>query len=163
MRKITLMLTFAALLPLGAAAQTPDSLYVVSAGRETPSALDDVRRVDVDSDGISVVLKSDDKGTTYAFADLQTIRFTPSGLPQTTAIAAVKTNGERMSLFVARDGSYVSVNGLNGKSADATIYNIAGAECRRIGSYNGGNISTSDLPHGVYIIKVGGNTAKFRK
>lgn len=154
----------AALLPLGAQAQSADSLYVVvNEGYEEDYPLTDVRRIDFTADGLSVVLKSDEAGTTYQFSEVKRICFTSTAPKEPDAINAVRSKAAAMSLFVARDGSYVGVNGWDGKPANVDIYSTAGASVLSQHSWNGGNIDTSALPHGVYIIKVGDKTAKFRK
>ena len=154
MKKHLLLLMF-----LGAAgtALAQDHVQVVVGGEELNYALDNVSRIEFVQEGINVV-QSDDAGDTYLFADnLERIVFHPT---IQTGIATVKD--DPMTLFVARDGSYVSIRGYKGEKAPVSIYAINGQRVLGL-NWSGGDIDISGLSQGIYVIKVGDKSAKFRK
>ena len=48
-------------------------------------------------------------------------------------------------------------------AAPLEIYSIGGGREVRIGEWNGTAVDVSSLPHGIYVLKAGSETAKFRK
>ena len=155
MKKHLLLLMF-----LGAAgtALAQDHVQVVMGGEQFNYALDDVSRIEFVQEGINVV-QSDEQGDTYLFADnLERIVFHPT---IETSVETVKT--EPMTLFVARDGSHVSVRGWHGDKAAVSIYALNGQRVLGLTGWNGSDIDISGLSQGVYVIKVGDKSAKFRK
>ncbi len=155
MKKHLLLLMF-----LGAAgtALAQDHVQVVVGGEQLNYALDNVSRIEFVQEGINVV-QSDEQGDTYLFADnLERIVFHPT---IQTGIATVKD--EQMTLFVARDGSHVSIRGYNGEKALVSIYAINGQRVLGLNNWTGGDIDISGLSQGIYVIKVGDKSAKFKK
>jgi len=155
MKKHLLLLMF-----LGAAgtALAQDHVQVVVGGEQLNYALDNVSRIEFVQEGINVV-QSDEQGDTYLFADnLERIVFHPT---IQTGIATVKD--EQMTLFVARDGSHVSIRGYKGEKALVSIYAINGQRVLGLNNWTGGDIDISGLSQGIYVIKVGDKSAKFKK
>lgn len=61
----------------------------------------------------------------------------------TSAITTVKAPNETMTLFVARDGSYLSVNGWKGDKAQVNIYSLNGQCVLAISNWTGSNTTSS--------------------
>ena len=155
MKKHLLLLMF-----LGAAGTSlaQDHVQVVVGGDKLNYALDQVQRIEFVQEGINV-MHSDDLGDTYLFTDnLERIVFHPT---IETSVETIKT--EPMALFVARDGSHVSVRGWQGDKAVVSIYALTGQRVLGLNDWRGGDIDISGLSQGVYVIKVGDKSAKFRK
>ncbi|MBR1725082.1 MAG: T9SS type A sorting domain-containing protein [Muribaculaceae bacterium] len=146
------------LLGVAGTALAQDHVQVVTSGSEFNYGLDDVQRIEFTQEGINVV-RSDDMGDLYLFSDnLERIVLHPT---IETSVQTVKT--EPMTLFVARDGSHVSVRGWQGDKAAVSIYALNGQRVLGLTGWTGGDIDISGLPQGVYVIKVGDKSAKFRK
>lgn len=141
-------------------ADDEDKLVVVTNTDEKSYAIDEVRRIDLSDTGIKV-LRSDETGDEYAFDDIRKIVFTTSP----TGIETPMTTDEaRLTLFVSKDGNTINVRGWQqGVRADVDIYSASGAKTMSLRQWNGGAIDISTLAHGIYVIKVDKQTAKFRK
>ena len=137
---------------------------LIAAGSHTKDYwADQISRIEFGETGITVV-KSDQRGDTYLFDTLEKIVFDrKSSLPGPNAIGGVVAEKQPMTLFVARDGSVVSVRGWQGEQAEVSIYAASGAKLVDLKQWRGADINVGQLPHGVYVIKVGDKSAKFRK
>lgn len=133
-----------------------DKVQVILSDRAMTYNVDDVLRIGFEELGVTVYL-TEEGGDTYLFGDLDKILFHPTN----TAVQQVVEN--QMKLFVARDGSFVSVRGWDGKQADVSIYSVNGQRVFSAKQWQGTDIDVSGLAHGVYVIKVGDKSAKFRK
>lgn len=149
------------LLGTAATAHATDVVRVVAGGVNKDYHTQNVAKIEFAEDGINVI-RTNDTGDTYLFSDeVEKIQFHPEN---PSAITTVKTgDAEAMTLFVARDGSYVSVRGWKGDKAQVSIYAINGQRVLANGNWTGGDIDVSSLAHGIYVIKVGDKSAKFRK
>ena len=141
-------------------ASADDNVTVVTASGETPYAMESISRIDFSETGITVVAQ-DKEGVTYAFDEIRKIVFTttPAGIePMTTA------QKSKLTLTVADGGRSITVNGWGDRgAASLEIYSIGGGREVRIGEWNGTAVDVSSLPHGIYVLKAGSETAKFRK
>ena len=67
-------------------------------------------------------------------------------------------------LRLTNKGNLLHVDGWDKfKSIQADIYKVNGTEVKSFKQWNGEDIDISSLPHGVYIIKLGSQAAKFNK
>lgn len=163
MRKTIFLLALLPLLPwLSARADGGDNLVVRTTTGETSSLLDNVRRIDFTQTGIAVVSKSDQTAT-YAFDDVTSIYF-GSTVNAIESIRTGKTAGGKLLLYAPKDAGYVAVKGWTpGTAADVAIYTTTGAVTKKLKGWKGENIDITNLPKGVYIIKVGSKAAKFNR
>jgi len=122
----------------------------------TDYVVDELSRINFGDDGITM-LRSDETGDTYVLSEVSKILFHP-------APTAVKEITEpKMTLFVARDGSFVSLRGWQGERATVNIYSINGQQVYGNTRWQGGDIDISGLEQGIYVIQVDGKSAKFKK
>lgn len=133
-----------------------DKVQVVLGDRAMTYNVDDVLRIGFEELGVTVYL-TEEGGDTYLFGGLDRILFHPTN----TAVQQVTEN--QMKLFVARDGSFISVRGWDGKQANVAIYSVNGQRVFSAKQWRGADIDVSGLAHGVYVISVGDKSAKFRK
>ena len=141
-------------------AQQIDSLVVSNGSGDKAFLLDDVRRIDFSSDGMTVVSRSS-SDQVFAFSDISKVFFGGS----TTDIRSVsgKVNPSLL-LRLTNQGNLLRVDGWDkSKSTQAEIYQANGTEVKLLKQWNGEDIDISSLPHGVYIIKLGSQAAKFNK
>lgn len=144
-----------------ALAHADDAVRVVAASGEKDYHTKNVAKIEFAEDGINVI-RTNDTGDTYLFSDgVEKIMFHPEN---PSAITTVKTGDkELMTLFVARDGSFLRVNGWNGDKAQVSIFALNGQQVLSASNWTGCDIDVSNLAHGIYVIKVGDKSAKFRK
>ena len=141
-------------------AQQIDSLVVSNGSGDKAFLLDDVRRIDFSSDGMTVVSRTSNDQV-FAFSDINKVFFGGS----TTDIRSVsgKVNPSLL-LRLTNQGNLLHVDGwVKSKSIQAEIYQANGTEVKFLKQWNGEDIDISSLPHGVYIIKLGSQAAKFNK
>lgn len=137
-----------------------DKMTVVTASGESPFEMESISRIDFSDAGLTVVSEGE-AGVTFAFDEIKKIVFstTPAGIEPMTAVQKSK-----LTLTVANGGQSVSVNGWGDRgTAPLEIYSIGGCQEIKIGGWNGSSVDVSSLPHGIYILKAGDETAKFRK
>lgn len=145
---------------LAASATADDKVVVVTASGENSYPIGEVQRIDF-SAGALTVLKTDGEGTTYAFDQVKRIVFdqAPTSIEKPAAMQQ-----QRLTLTVSADGSTLRVNGWQqGQSASMELYSAGGGSVARQKGWSGETVDIASLPHGVYIIRVGNQTAKFRK
>lgn len=154
-------LLFLMLLATATMTHADDYVSVVAGGAEKDYHTQNVAKIEFTQDGINVI-RTNDTGDTYLFSDgVEKIMFHPSN---PSAITTVKNDGsQEMTLFVARNGNYVRVNGWMGDKAQVSIYALNGQQVLALGNWKGSDINVSALPSGIYVIKVGNKSAKFRK
>lgn len=137
-----------------------DNFSVVTAKGTTSYDISAVSRIDFSDDGLTILSEGKD-GVTYAFDEIKKIVFS-----QTTAGVepmAISRKG-KLTLTVANGGGTVTVNGWGSRGkVPLAIYDTAGNKACEIGTWDGESIDVSALPHGIYILKIGEDTAKFRK
>lgn len=152
------MLMAAAMLALGAHAD--DKVHVVTKTADNAFATDEVQRIDFAGDALNVV-STDGTSTTYAFDEVVKITFED----ESTAIQAVTAPQKaRLTFTIANDGSTLTVNGWDtAAQTSLQLYSVSGANVATQPGWNGQTVDISQLPHGVYVLKVGNRTAKFRK
>lgn len=135
-----------------------DYVQVVAGGLQLNYELEKLSRIEFAQDGINVVA-SDETGDLYLFDDnLEKIVFHPT---KETSVATI--TDKQMTLFVARDGSHVAIRGYEGGKTTVDIYALTGQRMLTLRDWNGNDIDVSGLTQGVYVIKVGNKSAKFRK
>lgn len=152
------MLMAAALVALGAHAD--DKVHVVTKSADNAFAISEVQRIDFAGDALNVV-STNGESTTYAFDDVVKITFDESS----TAIQTVAAPGQgRLTFTVANDGTTLTVNGWDSSAQTSLqLYSVGGANVASQAHWSGQSVDISSLPHGVYVLKVGNRTAKFRK
>ena len=156
--KRTMALASMLLLALGS--QADDKVVVVTQNGQTAYTMDNVARINVGSDDLAVVT-SDGKSTTYAFDDVQRIVIGDDA----TAIGSVHNDAsDGLTLTVASDGSSMTVGGWHeDQTATLELFDVAGHALARQAAWHGEAVNISSLPSGVYVLRIGSHTAKFRK
>ena len=159
MKHINKML-LAPLLALSMAAQAGDKVTVVTTTGAKAYDISTVERINVGGDALSVVC-SDGNSTTYAFDEVT--RIVISG--DATAISEVSADDNaQLTLSVAADGTWMRVNGWDNTQTTAlSIFTTNGQTALCLDSWHGGVVDIAALPHGIYVVKAGQHTAKFRK
>lgn len=154
----TLLLALMALTAMSS--QADDKVVVVTSDGQTAYNIDEVKRIDFADDQLNVV-KTDGEGTTYAFDNVKKLVFTQDA----SAIEAATTStAARLTLTISPDGTMLTVNGWNPtETATLTIYGVSGTQLLAQRHWNGQPTSIAQLPHGIYVVKAGRCTAKFRK
>ena len=156
-RKTTLMaFLLSATLPVCA----DDNVTVVTSAGETPYPMESISRIDFSDAGITVVASSGDE-VTYAFDEIRKIVFstTPTGIEPMTTVRKSK-----LMLTVTDGGRSVRINGWGDRgAASLEIYGLNGGKEVNVSGWDGSVVDVSSLSHGIYILKVGSETAKFRK
>lgn len=166
MKKSTLLLlALPLLLPVAArAVDGSDVLVVRTSGGDKPSAIDEVRRIDFAGDKVNVVYRDTQAVTaTYAFDDVSAIAFNllPTGVE---AVTAGKPDGAALLLRVMSDGNVLKVSGWDSaRQATLEVFNLQGMTLARLAGWHGQDVDVSDLPAGVYVVKIGNKAAKFIK
>ena len=150
----------ASLLALAVAAQADDKVTVVTTQGETSYDISSVARIDLGDTELKVVA-ADGTGTTYAFDEVTKIIISGDA----TAInAPASADASRLTLTVAQDGTWMRINGWDASQTSAlTLYGTDGQTLLRLDSWSGETVDIASLPHGVYVVKAGTHTAKFRK
>ena len=70
----------------------------------------------------------------------------------------------KLTLTVADGGRSVRINGWGDRgAASLEIYGLNGGKEVNVSGWDGSVVDVSSLPHGIYILNVGNETAKFRK
>ncbi|MGI6223643.1 MAG: T9SS type A sorting domain-containing protein [Prevotella sp.] len=161
MRKTLALLLLSLLASSPTWAQNDKKLVVESKeGVNEEYPLPDVQRIDFSSTGITVVEDSE-TGTAYAFDEIKKITFTT----YSTGISQIRTDSKSAKrIFISSDGARLTIEGWDAsKYADLSIYSVNGARQMAIGNWNGQSIDITGLPHGIYVVKAGNNSGKFRK
>lgn len=155
----TFLLAALSLLSLNTQAQ--DKVVVVStSGVETAYNIDEVQRLDFSGDALNVVA-TDATSTTYAFDEVQKIVFQSTA---TSISATPLATAARLTLTITADGSRLTVNGWDSaQTAALSIYATNGARVMHQSQWNGQGVDIAQLAHGIYVVKAGNHTAKFRK
>ena len=156
------MLLLAVLIACPLYADDADKILIDAGSKSKLYAVSDIRRIEFNESDICVV-ETTENGTVYAFEEIRKIVFNPS---ETDAIESVAMSSQRenISLFVSSDGNSITVRGWDStRTVSAELYNVSGKRLLSQKRWSGESISISNLPTGVYIIKVGKHTAKFRK
>lgn len=161
MRKTFTMLLFSMTAILPMTAQSDKSMVVETKNSGTQQFnLSDIRRLDFSNEGVSVV-SVDKDGATFAFDDIKKITFGSA----TNGISQIKTEGAPgQSIFISSDGNDLTIKGWNPSVyADLSIFTVGGAQLLNEERWNGQPVNISSLPKGVYVVRVGKRTGKFRK
>ncbi len=143
------------------AASADNKVVVVTKQGSQTYDINNVDRIDISGTALKVVA-TDGKGTTYAFDNVLKIMLTDStdGLDNTNT----ETSSKSLTLTVFADGNTMHVNGWNNSvSASLDIYDLNGKKFVHINEWKGQDTDISHLAEGIYILKIGSNTAKFKK
>lgn len=150
----------APLLALTLAAQADDKVTVVTTQGETSYDISSVARIDLGDTELKVV-SADGTGTTYAFSEVTKIVISSDA---TGITAPSSADAERLTLTVSQDGTQMRINGWDAfQTAALTVYGTDGQSVLRLDSWSGETVDIASLPHGIYVVKAGTHTAKFRK
>lgn len=150
----------AALLAFTLGTQADDKVVVVTANGQTEYNTSDVARIEIGDTQLKVVA-ADGTGTTYAFDEVLRIALSADGTGISTPTAAAAA---RLTLTVSSDGTQMRVNGWDAQqTAPLTVYTTNGAAALHFDAWSGQAVDITALPSGVYVVKAGKHTAKFRK
>lgn len=161
MKKVALIAFIAIAVCCGSAsAEDIKSVGIQTASGQQLTAIDDLRRIDVSSEQVTLV-KNTDQGSSYALDEVRKIYFST----ESSAIEDIAQDQvQRPTIFVTADGSSVTISPWDEKiHTRATIHAIDGKELIAVPNWNGTPISISSLPSGVYIIVAGSASGKFIK
>ncbi|MDO4159081.1 MAG: T9SS type A sorting domain-containing protein [Prevotellaceae bacterium] len=137
-----------------------DNIVVQTQTGNNAYGISDVRCISFGDNDVTVI-KSDASGDTYAFDGIKKIYFEPIA---TGLVSTKKLSEEKLTVFIPKDGSYLSIGGWqDGKSADVDIFSVSGSKVISIKQWKGESVNISSLSHGVYVIKINNQTAKFKK
>jgi hypothetical protein len=142
---------------LGLSLSTIAQDMIVSATSATKSwNITEVRSFRFVDGKMIVKLKNGEDTEEINLSEISTIKFGNS----TTAITHVK--GENENVRFTLNGQHIVVEGLK-QSVSMVIYAVSGSQVLRQNAWNGGSIDISNLPKGIYIIKLDNKNFKFRK
>lgn len=150
-----------ATLSVAGSAFAGDKIDVKTAAGSSSYEADGVEQIRFDDTGI-VIVKSDSNGDTFPIGDVQAIVFSDGQ----GAVQSITAEGQsaRLTAFIPRDGSSLTVFGWDSdETASLKLYNASGSLVKQVDGWNGSQVDISDLPHGVYILNIGGKSAKIRK
>lgn len=155
-RKIAL----ASLLALSLGSWADDRVKVVTKQGTQTYSMDKLTRIDINDDALKVVA-TNGGNTTYAFDDVQTIVI---ALETTAVNSATADSATPMTLTVSADGTQMSFDGWDAsQQAKLAIYDTTGCAVMQQATWHGETLDISQLAHGVYVVKAGTHTAKFKK
>ena len=147
-----------ALLVTALGANADDVVTVVTQNGQKSYSMDKLSRIQLNEDNLMVV-DSNEKGTTYAFDDVQRILISLDA----TAVNDATADG-KLTLTVSTDGTEMCVDGWDSSQmASLRVYDASGRSVMNSERWQGETIDISSLPQGVYVVKAGTHTAKFRK
>lgn len=147
-----------ALLVTALGAYADDVVTVVTQNGQKSYSMDKLSRIQLNEDNLMVV-ETNEKGTTYAFDDVQRILISLDA----TAVNDATADG-KLTLTVSTDGTEMCVDGWDSSQmASLRVYDASGRSVMHSERWQGETIDISSLPQGVYVVKAGTHTAKFRK
>lgn len=156
------MMLLAVLIVCPLHADDTDKVLIDAGSKSKLYAVSDIRRIEFNESDICVV-ETTEIGTVYAFDEIRKIVFNPSEADAIESVA-MPSQRDNISLLVSSDGNLITVRGWdNARTASVELYNTSGKRLLSQKRWSGESISISNLPTGVYIIKVDRQTAKFRK
>lgn len=154
----TRIIAILALLVTALGTHADDVVTVVTQNGQKSYDMNKLARIELGEDDL-VVVGSDEKGTTYAFDKVQKILISLN----TTALNDA-TADSKLTLTVSTDGAEMSFNGWDSNiTAPLYVYDAGGKSVLHREAWRGETVSISALAKGVYVVKAGGHTAKFRK
>lgn len=154
----TRIIAILALLATALGTHADDVVTVVTQNGQKSYSMDKLARIELGEDDL-VVVGSDEKGTTYAFDKVQKILISLN----TTALNDATANS-KPTLTVSTDGAEMSFNGWDSNlAAPLYVYDAGGRSVLHCETWRGETIDISALAKGVYVVKAGEHTAKFRK
>lgn len=159
--KIHRITALSVLAALCTAASADDKVVVVTKQGNQTYDMNAVDKIDISGTSLKIV-ETNGSGTTYAFDSILKIMLTDG----TDGIGNTETeqSQNKLTVTVFTDGNTLRVNGWNDSvSAMLDIYDLNGKKLVHAMEWNGQDINISSLPKGIYILKIGTNTAKFRK
>ena len=154
----TRIIAILALLATALGTHADDVVTVVTQNGQKSYDMNKLARIELGEDDL-VVVGSDEKGTTYAFDKVQKILISLN----TTALNDA-TADSKLTLTVSTDGAEMSFNGWDSNiAAPLYVYDAGGRSVLHREAWRGETVSISALAKGVYVVKAGGHSAKFRK
>ena len=157
-----LMLLLAVLVVSPTYADDVDKILIDAGSNSKLYAVSDIRRIEFNERDICVV-ETTENGTVFAFEEIRKIVFNPSEADAIESVA-MPSQRDNISLFVSSDGNSITVRGWDyARTASMELYSVSGERLVSQKQWSGETISVSNLPPGVYIIKIGKQSAKFRK
>ena len=159
----TRIIAILALLVTALGTHADDVVTVVTQNGQKWYDMNKLARIELGEDDL-VVVGSDEKGTTYAFDKVQKILIS---LNTTALNDATADSKPTLTLTVSTDGAdgaEMSFNGWDSNiAAPLYVYDAGGRSVLHCEAWRGETVSISALAKGVYVVKAGGHTAKFRK
>lgn len=156
----TRIIAIAALLVTALSAHADDVVTVVTQNGQKAYSMDKLSRIQLNEDDLTVV-DTNEKGTTYAFDNVQRILIS---LDATALNDATADSQPALTLTISKDGTEMCVDGWDSSQvASLRVYDASGRSVMHSERWQGETIDISSLPQGVYVVKAGTHTAKFRK
>ena len=151
MKKILLSLTLALVSSLTASATDFYLWLNAASGDETSWAVSGLQKITFSGTNV-VITTTDGSSSTYAMSDVSKLHFETSP----TAI-----NDVQAGQAVRFDGTALQVSASEGTRVD--VFTATGTLAGRATVDGTGRVSLSNLPSGVYMVKIGNNTTKILK
>ena len=122
------------------------------------ASLGDVKSLAFNESGFDVNSLKNQTLASFTFENLRKIEI----VPDLTGVGDVVADAPKLRLSVSRN--VLKVNGwAANETAPVYVYGVSGQCLLNEANWNGGEINISNLPSGVYVLKVKNETFKFRK
>lgn len=118
--------------------------------------LSNIAKVLVKKDGMSVVERAKN-AKTYSYPQIMKITFHTA-----TSLTTPKASPSNFKVKVEDGGNAISWTGTKGEQV-VTLFDITGKIISQATRQTSQRMDISDLPHGIYVLKVGNNSIKFSK
>ncbi len=118
--------------------------------------LSDIAKVLVKKDGLSVVERAKN-AKTYSYPQIMKITFNTA-----TSLTTLKAQTSNFKVKVEDGGNAISWTGTKGEQV-VTLFDITGKIISQATRQTSQRMDISDLPHGIYVLKIGNNSIKFSK
>ncbi len=118
--------------------------------------LSNIAKVLVKKDGMSVVERAKN-AKTYSYTQIMKITFHTA-----TSLTTPKASPSNFKAKVEDGGNAISWTGTKGEQV-VTLFDITGKIISQATRQTSQRMDISDLPHGIYVLKVGNNSIKFSK
>ena len=157
MKKTIVSMLVALTFAVGAQAQ--DKVVVNKHNGDSQSfEMSNVRKITLSETGMNIIGTDGTTNATVNYIDIKTITFElVNGIEQVV-------NTEQGKLTLLKDGNYIRIKGFNGENGKVAIYKSDGTMVETA-TFTGADlaIGIEDLPRGLYILNVNGQSLKFTR
>lgn len=157
MKKILYSVVISFMLVMGAYAQDNVVVNKNNGGSQTFD-MSTIRKITLGDNSLTVVAQDGSETATISYDEIRKITFElANGIEQ-----VVET--EQGNLTLLKEGNTIKIKGFNGKEGRLAIYSANGTMVES-STFSGDNLSVGidNLPDGLYILNVNGQSIKFTK